>query len=69
MAEGLLKLSEGQVLHIYQLHGLHWLKALYKNVVNDILADEMGLHETTQVNSLMRCLKENVNSDPFLMVG
>lgn len=63
------KLLIGGVMRNYQLDGLDWLIALYKNAVNGILADEMGLGKTIQVISLICHLREKNIFGPHLIIG
>lgn len=63
------KLLTGGVMRNYQLDGLEWLVALYKNAVNGILADEMGLGKTIQLISLLCHLREKNIYGPHLIIA
>jgi ATP-dependent DNA helicase len=62
-------LLTGGTMRDYQLDGLEWMVALYKNGVNGILADEMGLGKTIQVISLLCHLREKRVYGPHLIIG
>lgn len=63
------KLLTGGVMRNYQLDGLEWLVALFKNAVNGILADEMGLGKTIQLISLLCHLREKKIYGPHLIIA
>lgn len=63
------KLLTGGVMRGYQLDGLEWMVALYKNAVNGILADEMGLGKTIQLISLLCHLREKNIFGPHLIIA
>ncbi|KAF5367362.1 hypothetical protein D9615_010278 [Tricholomella constricta] len=64
------KLIKAGQMKEYQLEGLSFLVAMYKNGINCILGDEMGLGKTLQTLSLFAYIKENISGphDPHLVI-
>ncbi|KAF8063974.1 P-loop containing nucleoside triphosphate hydrolase protein [Lyophyllum atratum] len=64
------KLIKAGQMKDYQLEGLSFLVAMFKNGMNCILGDEMGLGKTLQTLSLFAYIKENIPGphDPHLVI-
>ncbi|KAG6849128.1 hypothetical protein H0H93_011075 [Arthromyces matolae] len=64
------KLIRAGQMKDYQLEGLSFLVAMYKNGMSCILGDEMGLGKTLQTLSLFAYIKENEPgmNDPHLVI-
>ena len=56
-------------LREYQLKGVKWLIALYRNGLNGILADQMGLGKTIQTIGFLSHLRSKGILGPYLVIG
>ncbi|CAH1113775.1 unnamed protein product [Psylliodes chrysocephalus] len=65
----MLNYFDGGELRQYQIDGVKWMNALFKNGINGILADEMGLGKTVQIIALICHLMERKIPGPYLVVA